>query len=238
MAELYRASNLCRRYGPVEAVRRCSFVIEERDLVCITGPNGAGKSTLIELLAFLIPASDGELWFRGHRISPGRAVNCKYAGQVTLMLQDPYLFDGSVRRNLEMALKAHRVGEFERSRRIVNILERLNLEHLADRPAKSLSAGEKQRVALARAVCLGTPVLLLDEPTANLDEEHLSLVESLIRGLRDEKDVAIVMVTHDVSLAERLGADVWHMYEGSLLPRLEVADAPVDLTEEGRKYAG
>lgn len=219
MAELYRASNLCRRYGPVEAVRRCSFVIQEGDLICVTGPNGAGKSTLMEMLGFLIPPSQGELWFRGHRIpGAGKPVANRLAKLVTVMLQHPYLFHGSVRHNLDMALNARPADKSERHGRASRVLRQLDLEHLTDRPAKSLSVGERQRVALARAICLKTPVLLLDEPTANVDEEHLPAIEALIRRLRGEEGVTIVMATHDVSLADRVGADVWHICKGSLLP--------------------
>jgi len=226
---------LCRRYGPVEAVRRCSFAIQEGDLICITGPNGAGKSTLMEMLAFLLPPSQGELWFRGHHI--GKRVDDRLARRVTLMLQHPYLFDGSVQANLDMALNARLADKSERHGRVSRVLRQLDLEHLAHRPAKSLSVGERQRVALARAICLKTPVLLLDEPTANVDEEHLPAIESLIRRLRGEEGVTIVMATHDVSLANRVGADVWHIYKGSLLPRLEAPGGAGDLAEEGNRYA-
>lgn len=238
MVEVYRASNLCRRYGPVEAVRRCSFVIREGDLICITGPNGAGKSTLMEVLAFLSPPSDGELWFRGRRVQhAGKVMDQQSVKQVTLMLQHPYMFHGSVRSNLDMPLKARGIGTLERDGRISDALKQLNLDHLADRPAKSLSGGERQRVALARAACLNTPVLLLDEPTANVDEEHLRVIESLIRRLRTEKGVTIVMASHDIALVNRLGGDVWHLYDGSLLPRLEVSANGIDLPAERDTHA-
>ncbi len=184
------------------------------------------------MLAFLSPPSDGELWFRGRRVpGSGKAMDWQSARQVTLMLQHPYLFEGSVWANLEMALKARGIGRSERNTRIVDALKRLNLASLGDRPAKSLSAGERQRAALARAVCLKTPVLLLDEPSANVDEEHLPVIESLIHQLRHD-GVTIVMATHDAGLARRLGADVWHMYNGGLLPRLERSDDAINLEKE------
>ncbi len=236
MKELYKAVDLCQRYGKVEAIRGCNFVIHEGDLICVTGPNGAGKSTLLDLLAFLNYPSDGELWFKGSLVQP--AMGRESLERVTLVLQHPYIFHGSVRSNLETVLKARRISKPERDERIHDALDQMNLTHLANRPGKSLSSGEQRRVALARALCLRTSVLLLDEPMANVSEEHLPVIENLIRHLRTEEGVTIVIATLDRGLASRLGAELWHMYEGSLLPRLEVADAHVDFTEEGRKYAG
>ncbi|MBI4508484.1 MAG: ATP-binding cassette domain-containing protein [Deltaproteobacteria bacterium] len=133
----------------------------------LCGPNGAGKSTLLRILAGLIPPARGAV---------------SRTGSVTLVHQQPYLFRVTVVANVALGLRAQGMARAESQRRALEALAELGLGHLAARPARVLSGGESQRVAVARALVTLPSVLLLDEPSASLDEEgHALLMTALAR---------------------------------------------------------
>ena len=133
----------------------------------VMGPNGAGKSLLLRLMHGLIRPSAGEILIEGKPLSPER---CKAQA---LVFQKPVLLRRSVVANIDFVLKA-RGKDRSRSR---NLLDRVDLASLADRPARRLSGGEQQRLAIARALATEPDTLFLDEPTASLDPESVQAIE-------------------------------------------------------------
>ena len=166
------------------------------EILGVIGRNGAGKSTLLQLMALLLPAAAGELWFLGHRVD-ARRNPVPIRRRIGLLFQEPLLFDTSVFDNVAAGLRIRGVRGKERSRRVEAWLARLGLSALRDRPARTLSGGEAHRVSLARALVLEPDLLLLDEPFRSLDfQAHRSLVAELPRLLA-ETGSAAVLVTHD-----------------------------------------
>ena len=162
-------------------LRADRLALEAGRLYVLHGPNGAGKSTLLRIIAGLIV--------------PARGRVARNAAPVTLVHQQPYLFRGSLRRNVAFGLHARRIARGECARLVDNALRSVGLELLAERSARTLSGGEQQRAALARALVLRPKVLLLDEPTANLDVEGQKVFRSLLDRFRSEGDPAIVWAT-------------------------------------------
>jgi tungstate transport system ATP-binding protein len=139
------------------------------------------------------------------------------------VFQRPFLLSLSVRWNLLPALWLHGVrGRAERERRCQLALQRVGLSHLADRPARALSGGQQQRLALARAWVIEPEILLLDEPTANLDPGAKREVEALIGDVA-RAGVTVVVATHNLGQAKRLGTRVAYLEAGRV-----VVDLPVD----------
>ncbi len=172
-------------------------------IYALTGPNGSGKSTLLRIMALLTKPQAGTVELAGSELN-NLALQ---RHRVTLVDQSPYLLKGTVADNLAYGLKLRGVGSKERISHIMSILSKVGLEGFEQRQAKELSGGEVQRVALARALVLNPELLLLDEPTANIDSKSLQAYESLIRGLT-EYGMTIVFSTHDPSQATRLGEEV------------------------------
>ena len=139
--------------------------------------------------------------------------------QVTTVFQRPVLLNRTVAANVTYGLKLR--GVRESSALVRSALERVGLYDLARQQARTLSGGEAQRVALARAMILRPEVLLLDEPTANLDPYNVGLIEDIVRGLNGENGTAVVLVTHNVFQARRLADRVGLLLDGRLI---EVAD--------------
>jgi tungstate transport system ATP-binding protein len=191
--------------------------VQQGETLVVVGPNGAGKSTLLRLLNFLEPPSGGRLLFRGEPVPHPAPLGLRR--RVTTVFQRPALLNRSVWDNVAYGLRVRGGAPGEPLR---ELLRRLDLEGLAGARAGSLSGGEAQRVALARALAVGPEVLLLDEPTANLDPYNLSVVESMIQRLRAEGASTLVVVTHNVFQARRLADRVAMLHGGRLI---EVAAA-------------
>ena len=184
----------------------------------IIGPSGAGKSTLLRLVNMLEPPTGGEVYFQGRPISinvNGRADVARR--EMTLVFQKPLLFGTSVEENVAFGLKARRFAREEIRERVDILLGKVGLREFARRHAATLSGGEAQRVALARAVAFEPALLLLDEPTANLDPSNVELIERLIMDLNRETAMTIIMVTHNIFQARRIAQEVIFMHEGRII---------------------
>jgi len=196
VTELYRLRSVTKRYGSNVAVAIDALTIDSGRLYTLTGANGAGKSTLLGILAFLTPPTTGEIFYAGERIDWKSGSVRNRRRKVTLLHQSPYLFVGTVFRNVAYGLKARGIAGDASHRAVTRALETVGLERFRDRDARELSGGEAQRVAMARALALDPEVLLLDEPLANIDRETAGLLEAVIASL-PSRGTTVVMTTHD-----------------------------------------
>ncbi|HZQ10549.1 MAG TPA: phosphate ABC transporter ATP-binding protein [Anaerolineae bacterium] len=191
--------------------------IVEGEILALVGPSGAGKSTLLRLLNFLEAPTSGTLIYRGQTIANDPPLTLRR--EVTTVFQRPLLLRGDVASNVAYGLNLR--GEAAAGR-VRPMLERVGLAELAHAPAGKLSGGEMQRVALARALVFEPRVLLLDEPTANLDPYNVTLIEEIVREQNRERGVTVVVVTHNIFQAKRLAQRVGLLLNGRLI---EIADA-------------
>ncbi len=199
---LYEAHNLVQRYNGREALNVPHLAIGQGETVFLTGPNGCGKSTLLRLLAFLERPAAGVLRYAG--AADGRK-------EATLLLQDPYLLHMSVYNNVLLGLKFrnhckdHTAGMrqiFENCMKAAGFDEPWNF---ADRGPRELSGGERQRVALASRLALRPRVLLLDEPTANVDAASARALALAIQTCKAD-GITVVCATHDPALLRAIEA--------------------------------
>lgn len=216
---LYELEGIRHRYSGGWELALDYLSITPGEIVAIVGPSGAGKSTLLRLLGFLERPQSGRIAFAGRWLDdpPPLAVRRR----VTMVFQRPYLLSRSVVANLQYgpALRGARLSPES----VRGWLERLGLTHLARRPAGKLSAGEAQRVALARALVVQPQVLLLDEPTANLDPYNVGLIEEIVRQENAGRGTTVVMVTHNVFQARRLARRTILLLQGRLVEAAETA---------------
>lgn len=183
----------------------------------ITGPNGSGKTTFLKTLALLIRPAAGRLTFDGVVITGDdeRAQHCRR--QITLVMQDAYLFRTTVFSNVAYGLRVRGVPEPMVRTKVRRALEMVGLPDFETRTAHQLSRGEAQRVAIARALVLEPRLLLLDEPTANVDAAHAEAIEQIIGRTMDTHGMAVVFSTHNLDQAYRLTDEVVSLREGVML---------------------
>jgi len=217
MAErLYTLNQVEQTYGARTVLRIPDLVIEQGEIFALVGPSGAGKSTLLRLLALLETPASGDLTLH----LDGRQVTSETATihdrrQAAMVFQRPALLSRSVRANVAYGLRVR--GERDGRSRIDAALARVALTSLADASPRTLSGGEMQRVAVARALVLEPRILLLDEPTANLDPYNVRLIEGLIRDQHDAHGATVVLVTHNVFQAQRLATRVALLLDSALV---------------------
>jgi tungstate transport system ATP-binding protein len=217
-------------YGARTVLRLPSLTILQGEILALVGPSGAGKSTLLRLLALLEEPKRGEILLHsGDRRVSYASASIAERRQIAMVFQRPVLLSRSVRANVAYGLRLR--GERDGRERVDGALERVSLMSLANARPRTLSGGEMQRVALARALVLEPRVLLLDEPTANLDPSNVRLIENLVREQHEAYGTTIIMVTHNVFQARRLATRVALLLDGELVesaPAEQFFDAPQD----------
>lgn len=176
----------------------------------LIGPNGSGKSTLLRLAMGLLAPSRGRITWGGLQDVPPL--------KRAIVFQRPAMLRRSAAANIRFALRAAGIPRAEHARRTGELLELVGLSHVADRAARRLSGGEQQRLALARALARDPTVLFLDEPTASLDPVATKAVEDIIRAV-SERNIKVVMATHDLGEARRLAGDVVMLHRGRIVER-------------------
>jgi iron complex transport system ATP-binding protein len=211
-------SGLGLRRGGRQILTCVSLELAAGTVCGIVGPNGSGKSTLLRCMAGLWRPTEGSVFCGGRSLH--QLQRREIALQITYVPQETVLtFEFSVRETVLMGRHAHR-GRFERetaedAKAIDDALRRADVRHLADRRVTSLSGGERQRVLIARSLATNARVLLLDEPTANLDVNHALDILELCRSLADEgRTVAIA--THDLNSVYRFVNEVALLESGRL----------------------
>lgn len=195
---LLQVSDLRKSFGERLLFDISQLILERGYSYLLTGNNGAGKTTLLRVLAGLEPAEMSRLSYEGRAIA-SHEICAQLAPRVIYLHQHPYLFSTSVAANVAYGLKAAGIAHRKQDLAVHEAMTWAGVHHLAHIAPHRLSGGEKQRVALARARVLNPDILLLDEPTANLDESARKQVAELIKKMCDNNH-CVVIATHDPEL--------------------------------------
>lgn len=218
---LIEIENLTKTYGEAVALSNIGLRIEQGDFFAIVGPSGAGKTTLLRLLDLLEEPSSGRILFSGIDTASPDKDRLTLRRQIGMVFQRSVMFNTSVYQNVAYPLRIRGI-ENDIDRRVNEALELVGLEGFERRHALTLSGGEAQRVSLAQALVFQPKLLLLDEPTANLDPRNVSIIESIVTKINHQEQVTIVMATHNITQAEQIASKVAVLREGALA---EVGDA-------------
>lgn len=229
---MLKIEHLTVSYGSRTVLQDVSLHVDSREMVALVGPNGAGKSSLIRAVSGVVPIQAGDIRINNSRLSGLSSMErARYLAVVPQARSLPPAF--TVYETVMLGRTPHlgwlgRTGAHDRER-VQYALEHTRMLALAERYVGELSGGEQQRVLLARALAQETPVLLLDEPTTHLDLQHRDSLIRLIRDLALHKDLAILMVLHDLNLAGLYADRVALLVAGQLQA---IGTAAEVLTEE------
>lgn len=192
---LFSVAGLVKRFGERVLFDGARIELEAGSGYVLTGANGTGKTTLLRIVAGLEPSENGQLAFRA-QTSPVPDYPEAWRREIVYVHQQPYLFRTTIEKNLEYGLARRNMTSTERQARVREALAWAGLADRRDVPPHKLSGGEKQRAALARAKVLDPTLLLLDEPTANLDGDARRQVLELVTALCIENHT-VVVASHD-----------------------------------------
>jgi molybdopterin-binding protein len=228
------AEDIGKTYNRKEVLASVSLEIEEGKVNVILGPNGSGKTTLLKILNLLERPDAGRVLCDGKECSltsnAGRRL--ELSRRMTMVMQNPTMFDAAVFRNVAYGLKVRGEKKSLQRQKVESALDMVRMTQARERNALTLSGGEAQRVALARALVLDPEVILLDEPTNNLDSISLRVIEDLILRLKEKKDTTLVLTTHLLSNARRWGERFFVLRDGRVIQegsREEVFDRPTSV---------
>ncbi len=191
---------------PIEILDLIDLTLFPATSIAITGKSGSGKSTLLQISAGLLSSEEGEVLFDGKKLnslndtqlSRIRSRSMGFIFQSSLLLDDFTALE-----NVIVPAMILGVGEREARQRALHLLESVGLSDRLDHKSDQLSGGERQRVAIARALVNEPLVLFADEPTGSLDERNASLIEDMLFKLVQEKQVALMLITHNTPFASR-----------------------------------
>jgi len=222
--EILKVVNLTKTYrkGKIEipALLDASFEIEQGNFLSIIGKSGSGKSTLLNLIGGLDRATKGHIFFEGNDLNTmNRAELADHRRfSVGMIFQSFNLIQSrNAMENVELALIFGKVPRAERKRRATELLESVGLGHRLTHKPDELSGGEAQRVAVARALANNPKILLADEPTGNLDSETSGEIIELLRDLNKNKNLTVIMVTHDRDSAEKISDAIITLKDGKIV---------------------
>lgn len=210
--ELIELKNLTLGYNNTKVIKKISIKIEENDFLCIVGPNGSGKSTLVKGILGLIKPLEGKVIYKGLKQN-----FIGYMPQETKVDQNfpasvyEIVLSGTLNR---LGLKS-KYTEREKQLATEN-LKILKIEHLKDKNFSSLSGGQRQKVLLARSLCASSKLLILDEPSNNLDTKSKKELYEIIKKLNKEKNMTIIMITHDLDHGNLIGNKILSLREDEI----------------------
>ncbi|MGZ6176048.1 MAG: ABC transporter ATP-binding protein [Candidatus Binataceae bacterium] len=209
--------------GSIRVLNEISFSIELGEFIAIVGPSGCGKSTLLRIINGIVPATSGQVLYKGHQVD-GINPECAMVFQSFALL--PWL---SVKANIELGLESRRIAPAERERLATRYIDKVGLDGFEEAYPRELSGGMRQRVGLARALAVEPAVLLMDEPFSALDAlTAIGLREELLDLWQapDSPVKTIIMVTHIIEEAVELADRILVLSTG---PGRLVGDIKVEL---------
>lgn len=211
-----KIENVKKVYSDRVVLNINSLSLEKGKIYGVIGPNGAGKSTMLRIIAGLEEATNGKIFYNNNKLKDSTIKNLTY------MSQRPYLLRTSVFNNIAYPLKLRKYKKEIIDERVIDIVKEFNVFDLRYQLATSLSGGEAQKVALARALVFEPKLLLLDEPTANIDPNSIELIEKEILKRNKEKNMTTIIITHNMGQARRLCDEIIFMKEGKIIEQGKV----------------
>jgi tungstate transport system ATP-binding protein len=214
---IIETQNLSKNYSTKQVLKDINFKVQNGEIFVLVGPNGAGKTTLLRILDLLEEPSSGTVLFDGTQVDYHSAKHrLNLRRRIGMVFQQTVLFNMNVFDNVAYGLKVKDESDENARQKVRETLELVQLRGFEQKNALALSGGEAQRVALAQALVIEPELLLLDEPTANLDPRNVSIVEEALSRVNREKRTTMIMATHNMLQAENLAQRVAAFNEGRI----------------------
>tara|TARA_B100000965_G_scaffold110691_1_gene91411 strand:+ start:6774 stop:7508 length:735 start_codon:yes stop_codon:yes gene_type:complete len=215
MKTLIIVENLSKNYSKKEAVKNINFKINENEILGLLGPNGCGKTTTIAMMLGLLKPTSGKVLINGEDIDKNRISLLHKMNFISPYIELPKKL--SVKENL--IVYGHLYGVKKVKSRIEYLTEKLRLKEFLNKQTGELSSGQKNRVSLAKALINDPSILFLDEPTASLDPETGNYVRSFIEKISKEKNMSILLASHNMDEVKRLCKNVLMMKDGEIIDK-------------------
>ncbi len=221
-----KIENLTKEYNGKKVLDIGNLTIEQGTITAIIGSNGAGKTTLLNIIGRVDLQTMGKVTYLNNNI-----IITNPQEEITLVFQKPYLISTTVEKNIAYPLKLRGWSSIDIEKRVHQLTGELGLEKLRKRKVWKLSGGEVQKVAIARALSFNPNLLLLDEPTANIDPTTTGEIERILAKINEEEGTTIILVTHNLPQAKRVCNKLIFLNKGELVEEgncREILKSPVN----------
>jgi len=222
MEAAIRFVEVSKAFGPLTVLDRVSFEVGEGKALCVLGRSGTGKSVLIKQLVGLIRPDAGRIFVEEEEITKLAASGLtQVRKKIGFLFQYSALFDSiSVGENVAFPLRRHTsLSDREIRDQVAEKLQRVGLAGIEKKMPSEISGGMRKRVGLARALALGPRILLADEPSSGLDPVTAGEIDELLLDLKEREGTTMVIVTHNIPSARRIGDDLLLLHQGRILAR-------------------
>lgn len=221
--KMLKVEEVWKSFGERKVLQGVSFEAEKGKIFCIIGPNGSGKTTLLRILDLLEVPDRGKIFFDGTCLMELNDNEKRfYIKKMALVFQQPVLYNSNVFDNVAIGLQIRGFRKNEIIEQVDSILRILGLFEYKNIHAYTLSGGEAQRVCLARALVLKPEILLLDEPTSNLDPLNTQIIGNVIKDYCRQEKPTIILTTHNMFEAKKLADNVALLYNGHIIEEGDV----------------
>ena len=207
--------DVSKRFGDTVVLAGVTARVERGEIFAVIGPSGAGKSTLLRLINLLDRPEGGKIRINGIDIHAEKEQRLRIRRMMGMVFQKPAAFNSTVYENIAVGLRFRGADEGVIRKKVRDALDVVGLAGYEERRARTLSGGEMQRVALARAMVIEPEVLLMDEPTANLDPVSVGMIEELVLRINRDLGTTIVISTHDMYQGQRLAHRIGVLMDGA-----------------------
>jgi phospholipid/cholesterol/gamma-HCH transport system ATP-binding protein len=244
MEPVIHFDRVSKSFGRLDVLDQVTFEVPRGNVFCVLGRSGTGKSVLIKQLVGLITPDAGRIFVEGEEITRLPAYElARVRKRMGFLFQYSALFDSiSVGENVAFPLRRHtRLSDSEIHKRAGEKLRRVGLEGIYDKMPSEISGGMRKRVGLARALVLEPPILLADEPSSGLDPVTSREIDELLLDLKRNEHTTMVIVTHNIPSARRIGDELAVLHHGHILARGSAADleqSPHEMVREFMKSQG
>jgi tungstate transport system ATP-binding protein len=214
---MIRIEAVTKKFGETEILKTINLKILKGEIFTLIGPSGSGKTTLLRLINLLDTPTTGKIVFDGTDTTENEKERLSVRRRMGMVFQKPAVLNTTVAENVAFGLKFRGVEESQVDKRVHSALDLVGLPDFSRRRAITLSGGEMQRVSIARAMVTEPDVLLLDEPTANLDPVSSEIIENLILRINKELHTTIILSTHDMIQGQRLADRIGVIMDGRIV---------------------
>lgn len=213
MSFIVEVRDLTKRFGDFTAVDGISFEIREGEILGLLGPNGAGKTTTIQMLLGLITPTEGAIRMFGLDLAEHREAILSQVNFSSTYISMPYSL--TVEENLRVVAKLY--GMTDISRRINDVVKKLEMDEFRHKVTRKLSSGQMTRLALAKAILTEPKVLFLDEPTASLDPDIAHKIRGLLKEVRQSTGVSMLYTSHNMREMEEMSDRIIFLQRGKIV---------------------
>ena len=205
-----RLENIKKIYKGKEVLNVENLTIKKNIITGILGPNGSGKTTMMKIIGNLIKPDTGKVEYDGKNFE-------SISDRLTYVSHNSYLFNESVYQNIAAPLIFRDMDKEYIKNKVEELIKDFQIDYIKNENALTLSGGEKQKVSLARALTFNPEVLLVDEPTSNIDPNFIKLIENILKKINNDLKTTVVIVTHNTAQSFRLCQEIIFIKDGKIL---------------------